>query len=369
MNPKAPMRQQNGNIPATSGRKQLGERVHIVASMPTEYQERFLPPRCHTTMVTSCPQKAPYHTLKGTNTDTAYAHCCWVPRRLYVTQKCLQHQPEAPKSSLPPKVNRRCSSAPNNPVRSVANQMASMAYTSVYKYDFQAWKANKRKPYKLVDSLQVNQGLVVNSSTSKANSKVVEKEMQEQLVHQTKALPLGKAKESFPPADKNHFLSTSHADYTAHKCLRTKPILPSVEHRERSKEPFETKTTMREAFKAWDTPRRSPCVPKEGLDWAKTATVSLCANQTYESCNTNQKPSSPNPEVSDTEGCKSTENTPSPAEDGGFARLDRTSPDMEESRTCQKSFTDRTVNWFDGGICEESPEEHPIFSCMVSTRS
>ncbi|KAK5892546.1 hypothetical protein CesoFtcFv8_012913 [Champsocephalus esox] len=63
------MRQQNGKPPATSVRKRLGERAHKRLSMSTKYQEKFLPPLCHTAMVTSAPQKSPYHTLKGTIPD------------------------------------------------------------------------------------------------------------------------------------------------------------------------------------------------------------------------------------------------------------------------------------------------------------
>ncbi|XP_010792880.1 stabilizer of axonemal microtubules 2 [Notothenia coriiceps] len=420
------MREQNGKPPATSVRKPLGERAHKRISMSTEYQEKFLPPRCHAAMVTSAPQKAPYHTLKGTSSDKGSLI------RVYVTHKYTHHPPEAPQQSLPPKVQRRCSSAPQNPARSIANQVAAMFYTSVYKDDFQAWKVIKRQPYKLTDSLKVKQGLVAPISTSKqspfqkvhvgANCKAVPKELEpqpiesitsyrsdyvahpvqprkrrEQPVQQNKGLPLqaavplyrelfdaahksfengspetqfqgrGKAKESIPSADVNQFISTTHTDFPAHKCQRTKPILP-MEHRERVNEPLESTTTMREAYKAWDTPR---CRPEQARP--KKTTFSLITHQPIESCNTNQKPFSLNPKVSDTEGGKSTEKPPRSAEDGGSPSLDRTSPDNEESRTYQKSFGDKAVNWFDGGICEESPEEsseeHHIYSYMVSTKS
>ncbi|KAJ4949647.1 hypothetical protein JOQ06_021156 [Pogonophryne albipinna] len=419
------MRQQNGKPPATSVRKPLGERVHKRISMSTEYQEKFLPLRCHAAMVTSAPQKAPYHTLKGTSSDKGSLI------RVYVTHKYTHQTPEAPQQSLPPKVQRRCSSAPQNPVRSIANQVAAMFYTSVYRDDFQAWKVIKRQPFKLTHSLKVNQGLVAPISTSKqspfqkvhvgANCKTVPKELEpqpiesitsyrsdyvahpvqprkrrEQPVQQNNGLPLqaavplyrelfdaahksfengspetqfqgrGKAKESIPSADVNQFISTTHADFPAHKCQRTKLILP-MEHRERANEPLESTTTMREAYKAWDTPRCRPALARP-----KKTTFSLITHQPIESCNTNQKPFSLNPKVSDTEGCKSTEKPPRSAEDGGSPSLDRTSPDTKESRTYQKSFGDRAVNWFDGGICEESPEsfeEHHIYSYTVSTKS
>ncbi|XP_071062632.1 stabilizer of axonemal microtubules 1-like isoform X2 [Pseudochaenichthys georgianus] len=151
--------------------------------MSTEYQEKFPPPRCHTAMVTSAPQKAPYHTLKGTIPDKGSLI-------VSVTHKYTHHPPEAPQQSLPPKVQRRCNSAPQNPARSIANQVAAMFYTSVYKDDFQAWKVIKRQPFKLTDSLKVNLGLVAPICTSKqspfqkvhvgANCKTVPKELEPQ---------------------------------------------------------------------------------------------------------------------------------------------------------------------------------------------
>ncbi|KAI4808729.1 hypothetical protein KUCAC02_000777 [Chaenocephalus aceratus] len=412
------MHLQNGKPPATSVRKRLGERAHKRLSMSTEYQEKFPPPRCHTAMVTSAPQKAPYHTLKGTIPDKGSLI------RLSVTHKYTHYPPEAPQQTLPPKVQRRCNSAPQNPARSIANQVAAMFYTSVYKDDFQAWKVIKRQPFKLTDSLKVNLGLVAPICTSKqspfqkvhvgANCKTVPKELEpqpiesitnyrsdyvahpvqprkrrEQPVQQNKDLlqyvsvPLyrevfdaahksfengspetqfqgrGKAKESIPSAEVNRFISTTHADFPAHKCQRTKPILPK-EQREKTNEPLESTTTMREAYKAWDTPR---C--RSELARPKKATFSLITHQPIESYNTNQKPFSLNPKVSDTGGCKSTEKPPRSAQDGGSPSLYRTSPDTKESRTDQKSFGDKAVNWFDGGICEE---QH-TYSYTVSTKS
>ncbi|KAK9524663.1 hypothetical protein VZT92_017034 [Zoarces viviparus] len=84
-------------------------------------------------------------------------------RSIYVTDKWTK-QP-----SVPPEDHRRCISIANNPLRLEANQMASMVdYTSVYKNDFQAWKVKRRLPYKLTDSLTVNQGLVATDHPSKS---------------------------------------------------------------------------------------------------------------------------------------------------------------------------------------------------------
>ncbi|KAL3066610.1 hypothetical protein OYC64_016540 [Pagothenia borchgrevinki] len=155
------MTQQNGKPPATSVRKPLGERAHKRISMSTEYQEKFLPPRCHGTIVTSAPTKGPYHTLKGTSSDTGSL----IRVKVKVTDKYTHHPPEAPQQSLPPKVQRGCSSPPQNPARSIANQAAAMLYTTAYKDGFQAGKVIKRQPYKPIDSLKVNQGLVAPIST------------------------------------------------------------------------------------------------------------------------------------------------------------------------------------------------------------
>ncbi|XP_068569576.1 stabilizer of axonemal microtubules 2 isoform X2 [Cebidichthys violaceus] len=83
-------------------------------------------------------------------------------RSIYVTDKWTK-QP-----SVAPKGHRRCSSIAHSPMRFEANQVASKVdYTSVYKNDFQAWKVKRRLPYKLTDSLKVNQGLVVTEHPSK----------------------------------------------------------------------------------------------------------------------------------------------------------------------------------------------------------
>lgn len=68
-----------------------------------------------------------------------------------------------------------------------------------------------------------------------------------------------------PVCDDRTFLSTTHEHYTAHRCPRTKPILPVI-NTERSQEPLQAATTMREDYKAWDTPRH---VPVHGPDTAR----------------------------------------------------------------------------------------------------
>ncbi|XP_070786333.1 stabilizer of axonemal microtubules 2 [Enoplosus armatus] len=433
------MRQQNGNPQATSTRKLSG------SQMTTEYQERFLHPRCYTTLILTPTQKDPYHPLRGASADTTTF------RSYYIAHKGIKKAPQPP---MPPKSHQRCSSAPHNPVRSVANQMASKVedFTSVYKNDFRAWKANKRQPYKLYDSLKVNQGLVVTNSRSKegrpqkksvevvANTKPVPQVRDPQpfesitsyrsdyVTHQlpprtrrkkpvyqtSKDLPSedavpsrpkavldinqelfdeasdfiqqfktwsfesmfhgqGKAKGSSPPADHNKFITTAHADYTAHKCQRTKPVLPSMQTSEKSKEPFQATTTMKEDYKAWVTPPRIPPVRKEELDWPKKPTFSVCTPKPAESCKTTPKPFSVQPKLSETavcdSSCDATQKSQCPAENGAFSGFECISTGTEESRRYWTASLGRRVTWPNGDICEKPSETHQIISCVVSGRN
>ncbi|AWO97701.1 family with sequence similarity 154 member B [Scophthalmus maximus] len=138
------------------------QRAQTRASMTTEYQERFLPPRCFKTVISTSIQKDPYHPLKGRSNMTTM-------RSFHVTRKWVQDPPKPPQSPLPPKEHQRPGSAPGNPACVSVNQPPSGVedYTSVYKNDFRAWIADRRQPYRLNDSLRVNQGLVVINSSSK----------------------------------------------------------------------------------------------------------------------------------------------------------------------------------------------------------
>ncbi|XP_042368604.1 stabilizer of axonemal microtubules 2 [Plectropomus leopardus] len=423
---------------ALTSRKQPGhQRAQTRSSMTTEYQERFLPPRCHVPVVTSSTRKDPHHALKGTSANMTTL------RSSHVTHKWIKHPPKAPQPSLPPSGQQRCSSTPQNPYRSAVNQMASKVdYTSVYKNDFRAWKANKLQPFKLSDSLKVNQGLHVTDCASKESGlqkKSVQVETnstpvpQTQILHpfesvtsyrldyvsypaqprrrtekpvyQTKGLlsepavsvrpkdvwdknqehfdpanerfqqiktwsletkfhSQGKAKEASPSADQD-YLSTTHADYTAHKCERTKPILPSVKPRGKNKEPFQATTTMMEDYKVWNTPRRLPIVCKQQLDWPKKTIFSA---KPAESCTTNPKPLSLQSAVCDS-SCNTTKTPQRPVEHEAFSGLECISNGTEESRMYWTTSVDRGVTWADVGICEEPPQGHQIISCMVSSRS
>lgn len=318
--------------------------------------------------------------------------------------------------------------------------------------DFRAWKVNKRQPYKLSDSLKVNQGLVVTNSASKegrsqknsaqvaSNSKPVVQAQEAQpfesvtsyrsdyVTHPVqprtrrekkpaqanKGLPLehevplkpkavwdinqelfdeaseffkqfktwsletkfhgqGKAKESSPAADHDKFLSTTHADYTEHECQHTKPVLPSMQTSEKSKEPFQATTTMKEDYKAWDTPRRLPTVHKEKLDGPKKTTFSVCTPMPAESCKTNPKPFSLHPKLNETavcnSSCNATEKHQCAPENGAFSGFECISTGTEESRRYWTTSLDRGVTWPDGGICEEPSQAHQVLSCKVSSRS
>ncbi|XP_071333762.1 stabilizer of axonemal microtubules 2-like [Trachinotus anak] len=442
--------QRKGVQQATSMRKHLGsQKAQTRAVTTTEYQDRFLSPRCYTTIVTTSTQKNPYHPLKGTSADMTTF------KSYYLTHKWMKNPPKAPQPSVPPKGQERCSSAPHNHTRSVEKELASKVedYTSVYKNDFQAWKATQRQPYRLHDNLKVNQGLVITESASKgrraqensvqvdANSKPVPQEQDpkpiesttsyrsDYIVHplqpltrrqkpanqnnkdmltehtaslgpklawhinqelyneasdffqqfktwslETKFHGQGKAKVSGPPADHNAFLSTTRADYTPHECQRTKPILPSVQNSEKSKEPFPTSTTMKDDYKAWNTPRRLPIVRKDEMEWPKKTPNSVCTPKPAESYNTSPKPSSLPPKQNETavcnSSCNATEKHQCPAENGAISTFGCISKGPEESRMFWSTSFDRGLPWPDGDTHDEDPSQpQQIISYMVSTQS
>ncbi|XP_031140922.2 stabilizer of axonemal microtubules 2 isoform X2 [Sander lucioperca] len=369
MHPKT-MSQQNGNQGATSVRKPSGsQRAQPRATMTTEYQERFLSPHSHN----------PNHPLKGSADTTTI-------RSYYVTQKWIKHPPTAPQPSLPPK-DKTCSSVPQNHVHQMASKLED--YTSVYQKDFQPWKANKRKPFKMADCLRANEGLGATDNISKEGHShepqpfesvtsyrfdyvthpVQPRTRREKPVCQTKGLPgqaavpskpkvardmkqelsdeareffqqfktwslenkfhgQGKAKKSSPPADHADFLSTTRTDYTAHKCQRTKPFLPSKQTMEKSKEPFQATTTMKEDYKTWDTPRHFPNVRKAAMDW----------------------PGSLHPKLNETAVCHS--NCDATTQVSG---LECISNGNEESRTYWTTSLTKGVTWADGGVCQDPP--------------
>ncbi|KAG7495957.1 hypothetical protein JOB18_009244 [Solea senegalensis] len=275
------------------------QRAQTRASMTTEYQERFLPPCCIKTVISTPTQRDLCHPLRSGAGMT-------------MIRKTKDHQ--------------RCSSAPHNPASYALNQLASKMedYTSVYKNDFQAWKTNQSLPYRLHESLKVNQGLAVTGDSKDrshdsfvqvyTNSKPFESitsyrsdyvahslqprtrrekpanqtskdllsestaSFRPNLVWQTNPKLFDRASELYqqfkncslenkhhcqdkfqvsrPPADHDAYLSTTHAVYVPHKCERTRPILPSVLHSKKSKEPFLATTTMKEDYRAWNVPQR-----------------------------------------------------------------------------------------------------------------
>ncbi|XP_029382809.1 stabilizer of axonemal microtubules 2 [Echeneis naucrates] len=410
-------------------------------STKTEYQDRFLPPHCYLTIFTST-NKNPYHSLKGTSAD--------ISTFKYVTYKWMKTPTKVSQPALPPKFQPRCSSAPNPHTRFVENQED---YTSVYKNDFQAWKANKRQPYRLQDSLKVNQGLVVPKNASKethsqrnsfrvdANCKPAPQEQEPQpfesmtsyrcdyIPHQVQprrhrmkpmnrnntALPSeraesfgpklayhknqellneaskffeqfktwsletnfhgqGKAKVSSPPADRHGFLSITHADYTPHEYQHTKPVLPSVQSSEKIKEPFPTLTTMKEDYKAWNTPRRMPIINKDQMEWPKKTPIKVCTLKPAESCKTNPKLSSLHSNQEETpvhnSNCDATEKHQSAGENGVFSTFRCISTGDEETRMLWSTCFDKKGAWLDNDICEDDTDQtQQIISTMVASQS
>lgn len=358
--------------------------------MTTEYQERYCPPRCHTA-VPNAKKKDPEPPPKASGAEVTTI------KSYYVTQNWIKNPPKPPQQSMSPKRPQRCSSA------------SSMEdYTSMYKKHFQAWKANRRLPLKLSDSLKVSCGLVVPQAShsqkgSVAANSVPQEEkpepiesitsyrseyishpvqprrLKEKPVYQpirclpwaalppkppkppkaaldinqkffdhanefleqfktwsleTKFCGQGKSKDSSVPSDRE-FVFTSRTEHKADEPQQTKPILPSVQTSEKSKAPIQM-TTMKECYKAWDTPRRFPSVKK--------TTVSVGT----------PKPAESSPKPNETAVCDNTdapENTP--AEHGVFSGFESISNGAEECRRFWTTSLDTGATWPDGDIFEE----------------
>ncbi|KAG7243311.1 hypothetical protein INR49_011766, partial [Caranx melampygus] len=162
---------------------------------------------------------------------------------------------------------------------------------------------------------------------------------------ETKSLSQGKAKVAGPPEDM--FLTTTHADYIPHKCQRTKPILPSVQKEEKSKEPL-PQTTTEEAYKAWSIQRRLPIIHKGQLE------VPMKIRTPAESCKTNQRPS--DPQLDKKAACNSSCKAAEKAADNGVFSFGCISTGPEES----SMFWATTGPWPNGDMCDAScqPQEN-----------
>ncbi|XP_037613897.1 stabilizer of axonemal microtubules 2 [Sebastes umbrosus] len=165
------------------------------------------------------------------------------------------------------------------------------------------------------------------------------------------------AREPSQLADYNNFLSTTHADFTAHNCERTQPYLPSTHNLGKSRKPFQGISTMKDDYRAWDTPRRFPSLRKDH-DYPKRSIISHCI---------------PKSAVSLQEGavcpciCHVTRTTP--AENGECSILGSIIPGTEESRMGWTSPLDIGVTWANDGICAEAPQDPQLCSCLASDRS
>ncbi|KAM7366176.1 hypothetical protein PAMP_015641 [Pampus punctatissimus] len=162
--------QHGSNNQATLMRRHFGsQKAQNWASVVTEYQERFLPPHCHKSIITTSTQTDPYHPLKGTGADQTTF------RSYFIAQKWMKNPEkiQIPQPLVPPKCQRTCNGALYN------HNPSKEDYTSVYKNDFQAWKSNKRQPHKVRDYLKVNQGLVVTQSASKNDRRQNSPQVQE----------------------------------------------------------------------------------------------------------------------------------------------------------------------------------------------
>lgn len=156
---------------------------------------------------------------------------------------------------------------------------------------------------------------------------------------ETKSPGQGKAKVAGPPEDHDAFLTTTRADYTPHKCERTKPILPSVQKEEKSKEPLPP-TTTKEDYKAWSVQRRLPIVHKGQLE----VPMKIC--KPAESCKTNQRPS--DPQLNEKAACMSAWQAAEKAADNGVFSFGCISAGPEEA----SMFWTTTGPWPNGDVCD-----------------
>ncbi|XP_074518439.1 stabilizer of axonemal microtubules 2 [Halichoeres trimaculatus] len=202
----------------------------------TEYMDKFLPPFSYK-MIVRTKQKHPYHALKGTSVDAAtfvktYLGPKWGKNPPKLSLKGQQRTCTAPR--CPEHSNQQTDEhQPSRPCDSPEDDPEPFESTTSYRADYIAHPVQPR-----VRSLKP--------------------------VRQSR-----KDLISEPTQEPVKPLSTTHTDFIAHKCQRTKPILPTAKNYEKSTEPMQSTTTMREDFKAWNVQRTCPIIPKQELNWLK----------------------------------------------------------------------------------------------------
>ncbi|XP_075306993.1 uncharacterized protein LOC142368678 [Odontesthes bonariensis] len=90
-------------------------------------------------------------------------------RSFYVTKKWIKNPPKV--SQSPPPTKHQISSPSQHVQPAGTNAPLKVDYTSVYQNDFQAWKAERRQPFKLKDNLNVSLGFSPTGNTSTAEPK------------------------------------------------------------------------------------------------------------------------------------------------------------------------------------------------------
>nr|XP_020480044.1 uncharacterized protein LOC109974267 [Monopterus albus] len=384
-----------------SMRKHCGPRwAPARTSMTTEYQDRFLPPCCHMAVISTAKQKNPYHPLKGTSSDIA-------TYRSYFVTKLVKNPPKAPQPPVAPRAQRQCSSAPHMQLKLRVEDYTSV-YKHDFRawktnMDRLSDSFNVNQGSVITDSPSqkgaaevevtsppaLQRPRVFESMTSYRADYVAHpvqpRTSRDKPVHrdnialltepaasftpkmawdinqertdgaseffkhfktqspETKFHGQGKARVFSPAADHTEFISTTHADFTPLKWQRTEPILPSMQISQ-SKEPFHATTTMREAYKDWNTLRQLPAVHKEDMAWPWKSPVSACTAAAAESCKTTNKPLRPDPKMTEAAVCNSRCNA---------------------SWMHQSTSADKGVTRSDGDDGEEPSQTHQIISYMI----
>ncbi|XP_030018535.1 stabilizer of axonemal microtubules 2 isoform X2 [Sphaeramia orbicularis] len=350
----------------------VAPRTYTGASMTTEYQQKFLPPR----RFSASKSKAHYHPLKGSGADMSSSRSC------IAAQKWIKYPP-----AVTPKDPWRPTSYQYSPLHSMANQKEESI--SAYTYDFQPWKAEKRLPYRPMDNLKVNHGTFYAENTTVGNCSFkncvppADKQVFESITsyrsdyvahpllprpckettakqkykncltwtknpeHSDEASGLINPLKtcSLTESNSSAYLSTMRADYTAHKHHpKTQPVLPPTSTNVKSNAPFEGTTTMRDSFRAWDLPQSHRLINRKKMEWPrKSSNLNPCAK-----CSAN------------TPSANLTKKTPYPVENGTVSGFKYIPTEPEETHMYW-------ANTVDGGHAGDGPPQaHHLLNCTVS---
>ncbi|CAJ1086348.1 stabilizer of axonemal microtubules 2 [Xyrichtys novacula] len=296
--------------------------------------------------------------------------------------------PEVQQPSMQPKHQGRTSTAPQN-CACWANKAKD--YVTTYQNDFRVWKINRRQPCRPCDYLKVSQGLSVKSNVPKRGTfrrKVAQVPVNPKKDPEVKEPPRFESNTTYrveyvahgvqprtrtkKPAyqsnnirptktnvgsDVNQTLLDNPSDlfeqfkswYIKSKSSgrgKTKDSTPTedqatclsttVQNFEKSTEPFDATTTMKDSYKVWNVPRRLPIsLKKSGFSLRHEPFRTPCNCICNSTCNVTQQQQSP-------------------AEKGVTSALECIAKGKEESKTLDGAAkVNGGVTQADSKVCEE----------------